>query len=94
MNPSDASTAISGVLARLAAGELDAPHAADELSRFGSTGLVIDGRPMTPEQWARLDALGPELRWEIAKRVGDTRLPNVAYGSPEYEAFMGSIPRR
>jgi len=94
MNPSDSSEVISGVLARLAAGEVDAPHAADELYRLTPADLVIDGRPMTPTQWARLDALGPELRWEIAKRAGGSVLPNVAYGSAEYDAFMESPPRR
>jgi hypothetical protein len=87
------SAAIAWVVDRLLAGELDLAHAADELYRLSPTGLAGDVRALTPDQRTRFAEVAPALRWEIAKKVGGAKLPNVAYGSPVYHAFMASIPR-
>lgn len=87
------SAAIASVVDRLLAGKLDVARAADELYRLSPTGLAGDARGLTPEQRTRFAEVAPALRWEIAKKAGGGKLPNVAYGSPEYHAFMASIPR-
>ena len=84
---------IAAVFDRLLSGDLDVAHAAEELYRLSPTGLAGDVRALTPTQRTRLDELAPALRWEIAKKVPGSKLPNVPYGSPEYRAFIASIPR-
>lgn len=87
------SAAIASVVDRLLAGEIDVAHAAAELYRLSPSGLAGDARALTPDQRMRFAELAAALRWEIAKKVGASKVPDVAYGSPEYHAFMASIPR-
>jgi hypothetical protein len=80
------------ILRRLAAGAMDARQAAGELVALNLPGLAAGQDEFTPEERSALDRLLPEVRWEMAKRLS-AGLPDVPYGSPEYEAWRSAIPR-
>jgi hypothetical protein len=82
------------ILHRFLAGELDEAEAVRALLQLDPhkyPGLVMGG--VTPEQGARLHHLSQVLGWEATKRLAPATTPDVPYGSPEYHAFIASIPR-
>ncbi|HTX54531.1 MAG TPA: hypothetical protein VMD08_14070 [Candidatus Baltobacteraceae bacterium] len=79
------------ILRRLLAGALDPRQAAAELVALNLPGLAIGSGVFNAEEHIALDRLMPELRWEMSKRASGN-LPDVPYGSPEYRAWIASIP--
>jgi len=80
------------ILKRLIAGALDSHQAAAELVALNLPGLAVGSGVFTTDEHLALKRLMPELSWEMDKRLS-TQLPQVPYGSPEYQAWKASIPR-
>jgi hypothetical protein len=79
------------ILRSLAAGTIDARDAAAQFHALGLPGLAGDGALFSPAERDMLDRLMPAVRWEMWK-LSNADLPDVTYDSPEYHAFIASIP--
>jgi len=83
------------ILRDLLAGRIEAPEAARRLlALIGPTALGMGPAPapVPNDDAARLNALMPAVRWEMAKRLKPDVLPDVPYGSPEYHEFIAGVP--
>ena len=83
------------IIERFLSGDLDEAGAVRELLRLDPhkyPGLSVGGK-FTPDQSRRLEHLSHVLSWESGKKLSPTTIPDVPYGSPEYHAFIASIPR-
>ena len=82
---------IADVFRHLLAGDIDVREAARRLIQLAPNGPVAHLSLLSPEEQLRLDALAPALQWEMAKKVVPS-LPDVPYGSPQYQEFMAKCP--
>jgi hypothetical protein len=83
------------IIRRFLSGDLDEAGAVRELLRLDPhqyPGLSVSGE-LTSDQRTRLEHLSQILSWESAKRLAPETIPDVPYGSPEYHAFIASVPR-
>ncbi len=83
------------ILLELLDGRLTAAQAAGRLlAAAGSApvGLGVDPTGLAPDVVRRLEALLPALRWEMTKQLVPGRLPEVAFDSPEYHAWLARLP--
>ena len=87
--------AVDRVLRRFFANEIQAAEAAAQLDALGAEWIMFRPGSLSPDQESRmpeLDAARGALKWERAKQRHPS-LPDVPYGSAEYEAFWKSVPR-
>jgi hypothetical protein len=83
------------VLRDLLDGRIQAPEAAKRLLALDGPareGLVLGPGVFSPEDMTRLASLMAAVRWETAKLLTHGRLPDVPYDSPQYQAFMATVP--
>jgi hypothetical protein len=83
------------VLRDLLAAQIDPPEAAKRLLALNgpaAVGLAHLPNAFSADDTARLGALMAAVRWEMAKQLSPGRLPDVAYGSPEYQQFIAALP--
>ena len=83
------------ILHDLLAGRIDAREAASlfrSLSGPAAFGLAHAPDALSDTDAAGLEPLMAAVRWEMAKQDRPGLLPDVAYGSPEYQAFIATVP--
>ncbi len=86
----------TAILQALVAGRTSPAEAAKALLALegpASAGLAIDPSGLAPAEFDRLKTLMAAVSWETAKLVAAKPMPDVPYDSPEYHAFMASVPR-
>jgi len=86
---------VADLLGRLLDGSLTPREAAQALLAASGTtgaGLALDPAGLAPEGRARLEALMPALRWEMARLLVPGQVPDVDYDSPAYHAWIAAAP--
>jgi hypothetical protein len=84
----------NAILRELLAGAktpVETAHAILALPRTAWQGLALDSPDLSPSEVEQLEHLMPAVRWEMLKLTNSGRLPDVAYDSPEYHAFMATV---